>query len=40
MTLKPNKLRSAKLHDDRDDLQNEEEGRRHVLVKAGAGDNH
>jgi hypothetical protein len=40
MTLKPNKQRSAKLHDDRDDLEKEEEGRSHVLVQGGAGDNH
>jgi chitinase len=39
MTLKPNKQRSAKLRDDRDDLEKEEEGRSHVLVQGGA-DNH
>jgi hypothetical protein len=40
MTLKPDKQRSAKLHDDRDDLEKEQEGRRHVLLQAGAGYNH
>jgi hypothetical protein len=42
MTLKPNKQRSARLHDDRanDDLEKEEEGTSHILVQGGAGDNH
>jgi len=40
MTLNPNKQRSAKLHDDRDDLDKEEEETSHVLVQGGAGENH